>query len=101
MKLLTPNQVTRIVNNVSNVINSGDITKLTKQSYRFLMLCSGFIAHYDIYGFQDVYQDTQELKADLLTFKENNQWKNFRVGEKNAEYYHQKRDIYNAILEKI
>jgi len=83
---------------VKNVIAAcGNIEKLNKRGYNFLYLCSGFIAHYDIEGFKEHYRDNS-LVADIEANYSQNQWRNFREGEKHAAFYHSKRDIYNAIL---
>jgi hypothetical protein len=83
---------------IKNVIAAcGNIEKLNKRGYDFLYLCSGFIAHYDIEGFKEYYRDNS-LVADIEANYAQNQWRNFKEGEKHAAYYHSKRDIYNAIL---
>lgn len=83
---------------IKNVIAAcGNIEKLNKRGYDFLYLCSGFIAHYDLEGFKEYYRDNS-LVSDLEANYAQNQWRNFKEGEKHAEYYHSKRDIYNAIL---
>lgn len=101
MKLLTERQITRIVNNVTKVIQLNDIELLSKSSYNFLYLCSGFIAHYNLYGFRDYYRNVDDLLSELIEFQPMNQWNNFRPGEQNADYYHQKRDIYNRIVNGV
>ena len=83
---------------IKNVLAAcGNIEKLNKRGYDFLYLCSGFIAHYDLEGFKDYYRD-HSLVADLEANYLQNQWRNYRTGERFAEYYHSKREIYNAIL---
>ena len=83
---------------IKNVIAAcGNIEKLNKRGYNFLYLCSGFIAHYDLEGFKEYYRDNS-LVADIEANYAQNQWRNFKEGEKHAAYYHSKRDIYNAIL---
>lgn len=58
---------------VKNVIAScKDVTKLSAKAYTFLMLCSGFIAHYNQAGFIDFYSDGA-LKRDILKFQRFNQ----------------------------
>jgi hypothetical protein len=94
---LPPHKVKRIITNIIKTIKSGDIEKLEKQSYNYLYLCSGFIAHYNWYGFKDYYLDTETLKHDILSNISNNQWRNFRPTDENYEYYHQKAVIYNEI----
>lgn len=83
---------------IKNVIAAcGNIDKLNKRGYDFLNGCSGFIAHYDFEGFKDYYRDNS-LVADIEANYAQNQWRNYRVGERFSDFYHSKRDIYNAIL---
>jgi hypothetical protein len=96
MTPLTDIQQTRIVNNV--IAACRDITKLNKTGYDFLYLASGFIAHYDINGFKAHYSEPGSLQRDIEDNARSNQWHNFRKGERDADYYHSKRDTYNAIL---
>ena len=98
---LTPLTERQKVLIVSNVVKaSKDITSLNKTGYNFLYLASGFIAHYDINGFIDFYSYVN-LKNDLIGFANSNQWKNFRPGERDYEYYMAKADVYNRILAQI
>lgn len=96
LKPLTDIQKTRIVNNV--IAACRDIEKLNKTGYDFLYLCSGFIAHYNIHGFKAYYSEPGSLQRDIEANARTNQWHNFRPGERDADYYHSKRDTYNAIL---
>ena len=91
----------RIVNNVTKVIKTGNIELLSKQAYNYLYLCCGFIAHYNWNGFKAYYADTALLKADILANEESNKWRNFRPGDKDYEYYHNKALIYAAIVNAI
>ena len=95
---LTERQKSLIVSNVVKACK--DITQLNKTGYRYLNLCSGFIAHYDLYGFIDFYTHVN-LKNDLVGFAGQNQWKNFRPGERDYDYYMSKADVYNRILAEI
>ena len=95
---LTERQKTLIVNNVVKACK--DITQLNKTGYNFLYLASGFIAHYNLHGFIDFYSHVS-LKNDIIGFAGQNQWKNFRPGERDYEYYMAKADVYNRILEEI
>jgi hypothetical protein len=95
---LTERQKTLIVNNVVKSVKN--IDSLNKTGYNFLYLASGFIAHYDINGFIDFYNHVS-LKNDLIGFANSNQWKNFRPGERDYEYYMAKADVYNRILAQI
>lgn len=95
---LTERQKTLIVNNVVKACRN--IDSLNKTGYDFLYQCSGFIAHYDLYGFQEAYSDGS-LKRDLVSYAGQNQWKNFRPGERDYDYYMSKADVYNRILAEI
>ena len=96
MTPLTATQQARIVNNI--IAACRDITKLNKTGYDFLYLASGFIAHYNIDGFKAHYGEPGSLQADIEANARSNQWHNYRKGEQHADYYHSKRDTYNAIL---
>lgn len=74
-----------------------NIDKLNGPSYRFLNLCSGFIAHYDINGFKGFYSE-HSLQKDIEANARANQWHNFRSNDSGFDYYQSKRDIYNKIL---
>jgi len=95
---LTERQKTLIVSNVVKACKN--IDNLNKTGYKYLYLCSGFIAHYDLYGFIASYTG-ETLKQDLLSYAGQNQWKNFRPGERDYEYYMSKADVYNRILSQI
>lgn len=95
---LTERQKTLIVNNIIKACK--DITQLNKTGYGFLYLASGFIAHYNMYGFIGFYEHVS-LKNDIIGFAGQNQWKNFRPGERDYEYYRSKADVYNRILAEI
>ena len=98
MQLKTARQVSLIVNNVVKAFD--DITALNKQGYNYLYLCSGFIAHFNLYGFIDHYSVYNTLKEDMVHFIHMNQWNNFSPRDQHYEYYMQKKEIYNAILTK-
>jgi hypothetical protein len=74
-----------------------DIEKLNKTGYNFLYQAQGFIAHYDIEGFKAYYSE-HSLQKDIERNARANQWSNFRANERDADYYHAKRDCYNMIL---
>jgi hypothetical protein len=85
----------RIIRDCVKAANS--IDALTDKAYRFLNLSSGFIAHYNKFGFMDYYREPGSLKRDILAHQ--NQWGNFRPGERGYEYYIQKKNIYNAVCD--
>jgi len=91
------NKVNRILRNLALVFSKNDITLLDKNGYNFLYLASGFIAHYDLNGFIHAYGSASALKEDILRNQSNNQWDNFHKGERDYEYYMQKKEIYNTI----
>lgn len=95
---LTERQKTLIVNNVVKACKN--IDNLNKTGYNFLYQASGFIAHYDLYGFIASYTG-QSLKRDIISFAGQNQWNNFRPVERDYDYYMAKKDVYNRILKEI
>lgn len=101
MQLKSERQITLIVNSFKRVFKSKNIENLTKQAYNFIYLSYGFIAHYNLYGFREYYEDTDFLKQTILANKSMNQWNNFRPGERDYEYYMQKKLIYNKICEIV
>ena len=98
---LSPRQISMIVGNIRKVVTTGDSRNLTKQAYNFLCLASGFIAHYNLYGFQDAYKNTGELATAILNNKANNQWGNFRSDDPYYEYMMAKKKCYNAICDML
>jgi hypothetical protein len=100
--MLTPyteRQKTMIVNNIIKAIDAP--YKLSKQAYKYLYLCSGFIAHYNHQGFMVYYCRQGKLKEDILNFAQCNQWRNFTAADKDYQYYQSKADIYNRIVQSI
>ena len=96
---LTERQKTLIVNNVVKACKN--IENLNKTGYNFLYLASGFIAHYNLYGFISAYSQPGALKRDIINNARMNQWNNFRPGERDYEYMMAKKDVYNRILAQI
>jgi len=101
LKLMTEKEENAIVKSVVSTIKKGNIELLTKKAYNFVMLASGFIAHYNHQGFKYYYEDTKNLRDDLLHCQSSNQWDNFSQGHVDYEYMMQKKKIYNAICEGI
>lgn len=98
LALLTERQKALIVSNVVKACKN--IDNLNKTGYKYLYLCSGFIAHYDLYGFIASYTG-ESLKRDILSYAGQNQWRNFRPGERDYDYYMSKADVYNRIVAQI
>jgi hypothetical protein len=78
---------------------ANNIDTLTGKAYRFLNLSSGFIAHYDRFGFMEHYREPGSLRQDILDYQNENQWGNFRSGERGYEFYMQKKNLYNAVCD--
>lgn len=98
LKPLTEKQQTLIVNNILKACK--DINALNKTGYNFIYLASGFIAHYDLYGFKDYYS-RHSLRDDILEFAEENQRGHFLKGEYAHEYYMSKKNTYNRIVHAL
>ena len=98
MTPLTTRQKALIVSNIVKAVKN--IDNLNKTGYNFIYQCSGFIAHYDMYGFIASYSG-ESLKRDILSYAGQNQWRNFRPGERDYEYYQAKADVYNEIVSQI
>ena len=99
MKPFTPRQQTLIVNNILRACE--DIEYLNNVGYRYIMQCSGFIAHYNLYGFRDAYSQPGSLARNILSNHENNRWENFRPGERDYAYYEVKKIIYQRIVNEL
>jgi len=95
---LTERQKSLIVSNVVKAVKN--IDNLNKTGYNFVYQCSGFIAHYDLYGFIASYTG-ESLKRDLISYAGQNQWSNFRPGERDYDYMMAKKDVYNRIIAQI
>jgi hypothetical protein len=95
---LTERQKTLIVTNVVNACKN--IDSLNRTGYKFISIANGFIAHYDLQGFIAEYSD-RSLKQDIVSYAGSNQWRNFRPGERDYDYYMSKADVYNRILAQI
>ena len=98
MTPLTTRQKALIVSNIVKAVKN--IDNLNKTGYNFIYQCSGFIAHYDMYGFIASYSG-ESLKRDILSYAGQNQWRNFRPGERDYEYYKAKADVYNEIVSQL
>ena len=96
---LTERQKALIVSNVVKACKN--IDNLNKTGYKYINLCSGFIAHYDLYGFISAYSEPNSLKRDIISYAGQNQWNNFRPGERDYEYMMAKKDVYNRIVAQI
>lgn len=95
---LTERQQALIVTNVVKACKN--IDSLNGTGYKFISLANGFIAHYDLHGFIAEYSG-RSLKQDIISYAGSNQFRNFRPGDKNYDYYKSKADVYAKILDQI
>ena len=88
---------------VSNVVKAcKDITKLNKRGYKFIYLACGFIAHYNLTGFIDYYENyCYCLKQDILDHQRMNQYNNFNVSDNDYDYHMAYKKCYNLICDKL
>ena len=99
MPPLTERQKTLIVSNIVKACSN--IDSLNSTGYKFINLCSGFIAHYNLQGFICAYSEPESLRRDILSYAHQNQWANFRAGDRDYEYMMSKKDVYNKIISQI
>ena len=64
---LTETQGKRIVANVRHVFTGASIGALNKQAYHLITLHMGFIAHFNLAGFQNSYDDLRLFARSLQT----------------------------------
>jgi hypothetical protein len=62
-----PYNVKALVRNVKQVLKLGRIARLNKPTYEFIINHMGFIAHYNLLGFRDEYQDLRRFCQKLQT----------------------------------
>ncbi len=62
-----PYNVDYLERNIRQVFQEGDIRLLTKATYNFITQNMGFIAHYDLQGFQCEYADLDLFREKLQT----------------------------------
>ena len=55
-----------VIKNFQEVIESKDISRMTRELYEFLILYCGFIAHYDINGFKATYRSPQDFAGVFI-----------------------------------
>jgi len=90
-----------IIKNITQVFKNKDMTLLTKPTYDFLYHLSGFIAHYNVNGFIDYYNDLRVFVNDFKASSDLNDAERYikdrfvsNCGQK--EYYESK---YKTLLE--
>ena len=55
-----------VIKNFQEVIENKDIDRMNKELYNFLILYSGFIAHYDINGFKSTYRNPVDFSEVFI-----------------------------------
>jgi hypothetical protein len=96
-----------IINNLKKIIKTNDIDHLTKSSYNFFYLLSGFIAHYDLQGFKGYYNNVTNFLNDLKNssdIKNPNYYiddKFFQKDDYSKDYYTSKSETLQAIKNLI
>lgn len=102
---MNPIDTRNVLRNIEIVLKTGDIAKLNGTAYRFLYLMQGFIAHYDLHGFQDYYSDVADLVRDIrqsadLTYAERYATDSFFVA-KDTPYYRSKYETLVGLRELV
>ena len=69
---LTMVKAKRIVRNIKKIAEEKNIDFLTKPTYQFITLKLGFIAHYNRFGFVEVYRDLRKFFYRLQTSEYSN-----------------------------
>ncbi len=95
----TPDKVTRIINNILEACR--DISCLSLESYRWLNMKAGFIAHFDLEGFIEEYQTCQNLRENILANQIHNTCCNRSRKDKEYAYYLQQCEMYQQIVEAL
>ena len=101
LPLKSKRQVQLILSSIKRVFKEDDIDRLTPIAYKYLYLCSGFIAYHNLYGFRHKYTDVGKLAEEIMYNKQMNEWDNFSPKDSHYSYYKQKADIYKQIIEIV
>ena len=78
-----------------------DISLLSLESYRWLHLRSGFIAHYCREGFIEEYQTNQNLRECILAYQHANIHCTRNANDVEYPYYRQQSGMYNQIVDQL
>ncbi len=94
-----------IIHNIELIFSTGNIEKLNNPTYHFVYLLSGFIANYNLHGFQETYRDLRLFAKDLLdACGENEERRNLEswfVQEYGKAYCQSKADTIRGIRETV
>ena len=87
---------------IANILEAcRDIKLLSPEAYRWLHLRAGFIAHYDLEGFIEEYQTSQNLRDNILANQIHNTSCNRSRKDRDYPYYLQQCEIYQQIVERL
>lgn len=96
---LTLRQHKLIVNNIVRACECIEV--LNSTGYKYINLCCGFIAHYNLEGFKDAFRKHGSLREAILSNVHANMWHNFRPTDEHYDYYMSKASVYRDIVEQI
>ena len=105
-KYWKPLNTRAIINNLKRIFKTRNIDLLTKPTYKFLYLTSGFIAHMDINGFKCVYSNVYDL-IEQLKKSDDIKHPNYYLGgffqkeEHSRDYYTSKTETYLQLKELL
>ncbi len=97
LKTLSKKEENRILRSIA-LACTDSMEQLNKYAYNWLHIKSGFIAHYNLQGFQGSYYPAQ-LRTAIL---DNERWNtscNYRESEADYPYYKQKADMYKRLCD--
>lgn len=87
-----------VLSNLELVFKTSNIWKLNKPTYNFVMNMSGFIAHYNLQGFQCTYEDVSLLIGEIAdSVKSYVPDYNYEVQSYGKIYADSKKAIYDAL----
>ena len=69
---ITPVNIPAKEKNINLIFKSGKIRKLNNSTYKFIIASMGFIAHYDLQGFQSNYANLKYFAQKLQTSEYSN-----------------------------
>ena len=90
--------VAYIKSNIKSVFKNRDIKKLKKATYTHITLHMSFIAHFNLFGFQNTYKNLEEFAIRLLTTEYSH---NLNHSLKLAESYEHREDLKNQYGEEV
>lgn len=99
LKPLSEVEVSRIVTNALEACK--DIHKLSREGYKWISLRAGFIAHFSLEGFMSDYENSQNLRENILANEHHNTRFNRSPKDKDYPYYKQVSEMYGRITNEL